>query len=110
MRNEIEPKLKYPRKEAEYYREEIKRILYGLTYKEKFNIIKKVDKDLLQRLNTFNGTKAVHTLDYVNCLPYKKKDLNLTEEIMLMLRSLFMLWSVKDYCNEKRRKMFRIVK
>jgi len=35
MRNEIEPKLKYPRKEAEYYREEIKRILRGLTYKEK---------------------------------------------------------------------------
>jgi hypothetical protein len=110
MRNEIEPKLKYPRKEAEYYREEIKRILRGLTYKEKFNIIKKVDKDLLQRLNTFNGTKAVHTLDYVNCLPYKKKDLNLTEEIMLMLRSLFMLWSVKDYYAEKRRKMIWIVK
>jgi hypothetical protein len=29
---------------------------------------------------------------------------------MLMLRSLFMLWSVKDYYAEKRRKMIRIVK
>jgi hypothetical protein len=110
MQNEIEPKLTYPRREAEYYREEIKRLLHSLTYKEKFNIIKKVDKDLLKRLNTFNGTKAVHTLDYVGCLPYKKKNLNLTEEIMLLLRSLFMMWSVKDYYNEKRKKMIRIVK
>jgi hypothetical protein len=106
----IESNLKYPRRDAQYYREEIKRVLRGLTYKEKFNIIKKVDKDLLKRLNTFNGTKAVHTLDYVSHLPYKKKDLNLTEEIMLMLRSLFILWSAKDYCTEKRRKMFTIVK
>jgi len=106
----IESNLKYPRREAQYYREEIKRVLYCLTYKEKFNIIKKADKDLLKRLNTFNGTKAVHTLDYVSHLPYKKKDLNLTEEIMLMLRSLFIMWLVKDCCNEKRRKMFTIVK
>jgi len=106
----IESNLKYPRREAQYYREEIKRVLYCLTYKEKFNIIKKADKDLLKRLNTFNGTKAVHTLDYVSHIPYKKKDLNLTEEIMLLLRSLFMLWSVKDYYAEKRRKMIRIVK
>jgi len=110
MKNEIEPKLKYPRREAEYYREEIKKILYGLTYKEKFNIIKKVDKDILKKVNTFNGTKAVHTLDYVSCLPYKKKDLNLTEEIMLLLRSYFIMWSVKDYYYEKRKKMIKIVK
>ena len=110
MIEQTQSKLKYPRRDAEYYREEIKKILSGLTYKEKFNIVKKVDKDLLKRLNTFNGTKAVHTLDYVSCLPYKKKDLNLTEEIMLLLRSFFMNWSVKDYYTEQRRKMIRIVK
>jgi hypothetical protein len=110
MKNKTQSILKYPRRDAQYYREEIKRVLHSLTYKEKFNTIKKVDKDLLKRLNTFNGTKAVHTLDYVSLLPYKKKDLNLTEEIMLMLRSLFMMWSVKDYYSEKRRKMIRVVK
>jgi len=110
MKNETQSNLKYPRRDAQHYHEEIKRLLNSLTYKEKFNIIKKVDKDLLKKVNTFNGTKAVHTLDYVSLLPYKKKDLNLTEEILLNLRSLFMMWSVKEYYNEKRKKMIRIVK
>ena len=110
MKKETQSNLKYPRRDAQHYHEEIKRLLNSLTYKEKFNIIKKVDKDLLKKVNTFNGTKAVHALDYVSLLPYKKKDLNLTEEILLNLRSLFMMWSVKEYYNEKRKKMIRIVK
>ena len=42
----IESNLKYPRRDAQYYREEIKRILYCLTYKEKFNIISNESRNL----------------------------------------------------------------
>ena len=97
-------------KEAKYYHNEVCEILQGLTYKEKFNIVKAVDRNLLKKVNTFTGTKAVHTLNYISCIPYKKKDLNLKEEILLNLRTMFMLWAVKDYFVEKRRKTLRIIK
>lgn len=97
-------------KEAKYYHNEVSEILRGLTYKEKFNIVKEVDKNLLKKVNTFTGTKAVHTLNYISCIPYKKKELNLKEEVLLKLRTMFMLWAVKDYFVEKRRKTLRIVK
>lgn len=97
-------------KEAKYYHKEVSEILQGLTYKEKFNIVKEVDRNLLKKVNTFTGTKAVHTLNYISCIPYKKKELNLKEEVLLKLRTMFMLWAVKDYFVEKRRKNLRIVK
>ena len=97
-------------KEAQYYHKEVSEILQGLTYKEKFNIVKEVDRNLLKKVNTFTGTKAVHTLNYISCIPYKKKELNLKEEVLLKLRTMFMLWAVKDYFVEKRRKTLRIVK
>jgi len=97
-------------KEAKYYHNEVCQILQGLTYKKKFNIIKEVDRNLLKKVNTFTGAKAVHTLNYVSCIPYKKKKLNLKEEVLLKLRTMFILWAVKDYFVEKRRKTLRIVK
>ena len=97
-------------KEAKYYHNVVCEILQSLTYKEKFNIVKEVDRNLLKKVNTFTGTKAVHTLNYINCIPYKKKELNLKEQVLLKLRTMFMLWAVKDYFVEKRRKTLRIVK
>ena len=97
-------------KEAKYYHNEVCKILQSLTYKEKFNIVKEVDRNLLKKVNTFTGTKAVHTLNYISCIPYKKKELNLKEEVLLKLRTMFMLWAVKDYFVEKRRKTLIIVK
>ena len=60
-------------KETKYYHNEVCKILQGLSYKEKFNIVKEVDRNLLKKVNTFTGTKAVHTLNYISCIPYKKK-------------------------------------
>ena len=97
-------------KEAKYYHNEVSNILISLSYKEKFNIVKEVDRNLLKKVNTYTGTKAVHTLNYISCIPYKKKDLNLKEEVLLKLRTMFMLWAVKDYFIEKRKKTIRIVK
>ena len=97
-------------KEAKYYHNEVCKILQNLSYKEKFNIVKEVDRNLLKKVNTFTGTKAVHTLNYISCIPYKKKELNLKEEVLLKLRTMFMLWAVKDYFVEKRRKTLRIIK
>ena len=97
-------------KEAKYYHNEVCKILQNLTYKEKFNIVKEVDRNLLKKVNTFTGTKAVHTLDYINSIPYKKKELSLKEEVLLKLRTMFMLWAVKDYFVEKKRNTLRVVK
>ena len=97
-------------KEAKYYHNEVCEILQSLTYKEKFNIVKEVDRNLLKKVNTFTETKAVHTLDYINSIPYKKKELILKEEVLLKLRTMFMLWAVKDYFVEKRRNTLRVVK
>ena len=105
---EIDSNLKT--KGAKYYHNEVCEILQGLTYKEKFNIVKEVDRSLLKKVNTFTGTKAVHTLDYINSIPYKKKELNLKEEVLLKLRTMFMLWAVKDYFVEKRRNTLKVVK
>ena len=97
-------------KDAKYYHNEVCKILQCLSYKEKFNIVKNVDINLLKKVNTFTGTKAVHTLDYINSIPYKKKELNLKEEVLLKLRTMFMLWAVKDYFVKKRRNTLRVVK
>ena len=41
-------------KEAKYYHKEVSEILQGLTYQEKFNIVKEVDRNLLKKVNTFS--------------------------------------------------------
>ena len=111
MKNETEPKLKYPRKDAQHYHDEIKEVLQRLTYKEKFNIIKKVDIDLFEKFNRFKGTKAVHTLDYLIGVPNKKKkNLNVTEELFFLLRLLFIATAVKKDSTEKNRQQIRIVR
>ena len=38
------------------------------------------------------------------------RSVDLVEEVLLKLRTMFMLWAVKDYFIEKRKKAIRIVK
>lgn len=110
MKNETETKLKYPRQNAQHYHDKIKEVLQRLTYKEKFNIIKKVDLDLFEKFNRFKGTKAVHTLDYLIGVPNKKnKNLNVTEELFFLLRLLFVATAVKKHFAEKNRQQIKIV-
>ena len=94
----------------QYYRDCILRTLANLTFSEKYKIVKKVDKELLAKFNTYQGTKAVHTLDYMHRMPSRKKSLTKTDEIILLLRSLNMVWEMNNYYRIRRKQMIRVVK
>jgi hypothetical protein len=94
----------------QYYRDCVLRTLYSLTFSEKFKIIKKVDRDILARFNTFQGTKAVHTLNYLHKIPSRKENLTKIDELVLMLRSISIVSERNNYYKERRKKMIRVVK
>ena len=94
----------------QYYRDSILRTLSNLTFSEKFKIIKKVDRDLLARLNTYQGTKAVHTLNYIHKIPSRKKTLSKIDEVVLLLRSLFMICELNNFYRERRKILIRLIK
>jgi hypothetical protein len=74
---------KFVPKDFQYFRDRILVGLQFLTFKEKFNLIKKADKKSLALFNTYSGTKAVHTLDYVRKFPSRKKELTMVDHIHL---------------------------
>ena len=94
----------------QHYRECVLRTLSNLTFSEKFKIIKKVDRDILARVNTYQGTKAVHTLNYINKIPSRKKTLSKIDEVILLLRSLFMKYELNDFYRERRKILIRLIK
>ena len=94
----------------QYYRDCVLRTLASLTFSEKFRIIKKVDRDILARVNTYQGTKAVHTLNYLHKIPSRKQNLTKIDEIVLILRSLYVICARNDYYKERRKKLISIVK
>ena len=94
----------------QYYRDCVLRTLASLTFSEKFKIIKKVDRDILARVNTYQGTKAVHTLNYLHKIPSRKQNLTKIDEIVLILRSLYVVYARNDYYKVRRKQMIRIVK
>lgn len=94
----------------QHYRDCVLRTLSNLTFAEKFKIIKKVDKDILTRVNTYQGTKAVHTLNYLHKIPSRKQNLTKIDEIVLILRSLYVVYARNDYYKVRRKQMIRIVK
>jgi hypothetical protein len=94
----------------QHYRDSVLRTLSNLTFSEKFKIIKKVDRDILTSVNTFQGTKAVHTLNYLHKIPSRKENLTKIDEIVLILRSLYVICARNDYYKERRRKIIRVVK
>ena len=94
----------------QYYRDCVLRTLASLTFTEKFKIIKKVDRDILARVNAYQGTKAVHTLNYLHKIPSRKENLTKIEEIVLMLRSIAIISERNNYYKERRKKLISIVK
>jgi hypothetical protein len=84
--------------------------LSSLTFSEKFQIIKKVDRDILAKVNTYQGTKTVHTLDYMHKIPSRKKDLTQIDRIVLLCRGISMIVERNDYYKKKRKKIIRVVK
>ena len=94
----------------QHYRDSVLYTLSNLTFSEKFKIIKKVDRDILTRVNTYQGTKAVHTLNYLHKIPSRKQNLTKIDEIVLILRSLYVVCARNDYYKERRKKLISIVK
>jgi hypothetical protein len=94
----------------QYYRDCVLRTLASLTFSEKFKIIKKVDRDILARVNTFQGTKAVHTLNYLHKIPSRKENLTKIDELVLMLRSIAIISERNNYYKERRKKIIRVIK
>ena len=94
----------------QHYRDCVLRTLSNLTFSEKFKIIKKVDRDILTRVNTYQGTKAVHTLNYLHKIPSRKQNLTKIDEIILILRILYVVCARNDYYKERRKKLISTVK
>ena len=94
----------------QHYRDCVLRTLSNLTFSEKFKIIKKVDRDILARVNTYQGTKAVHTLNYLHKIPSRKENLTKIDEIVLILRSLYVVCARNDYYKQRRKQMIRVIK
>ena len=93
-----------------FFRNEILNSLKNLSFRERFNLIKKTDKKLLEIINKYTGTKAVHTLDYIVKFPSRKKELSLKEECILQVRSLMIIFARNDYYRERRKQMIKVVK
>ena len=94
----------------QHYRDCILRTLSSLPFSEKFKVIKKVDKDIIARVNTYQGTKVVHTLNYLHKIPSRKVNLTKIDEVVLLLRSLNVIYERNDYYKKRRKKMIRVVK
>lgn len=94
-------------KNFQYYRDNILELFKNTPYKVKFNIIKKIDKTLLSRINRRTGTKKLHTLDYWHKLPSRKKDLTKFEEMMLILRFAKCKFALDDFTKEEAKKKFK---
>ena len=94
----------------QHYRDRILSVLQYLPFSVGFRIMKDVDKDLLEKINRYQGTKSVHTLDYIHKIPSRKKNLTLLDETVLLLRSLNVIFARNDYYKERRKKLISIVK
>ena len=101
---------KFISKGFQYFRDGILFSVQYLTFREKFYIIKKADRELLAKLNEKQGTKAVHALDYVHKFPSRKSTLTVLDELHLTLRYLWIGCAVKEYYNERRKKMIKVIK
>lgn len=97
-------------KAYQHYHDCVLRTLKYLSFSEKLQIIKKVDRDILARVNVYQGTKAVHTLDYINKMPCRKKTLSKIDEILLLFRSMFVKSELNNYYKERRKRFIRLVK
>ena len=88
----------------EEYRQEIIEDLRSLTFAQKRKVLKKADKLVLDNVNYHQGVKYLHTLDYVKKFPSKhQKTLNTTEEILLLMRTIFIRDENKSFLKRKER-------
>ena len=94
----------------EEYRQEIIEDLRSLTFAQKRKVLKQADKTVLDSVNYHQGVKYLHTLDYVKKFPSKhQKTLNTTEEILLLMRTIFIRDEKQKFFEEKRKNMLKLV-
>jgi hypothetical protein len=107
---EVKKNKKFVSKGFQYFRDSILSCVEYLTFREKFYIIKETDRELLAILNSKQGTRAVHTLDYVHKFPSRKNTLSILDQLHLTLRNLWISCAVKEYYDERRKNMIRVIK
>jgi hypothetical protein len=101
---------KFVSKGFQHFRDIILSRVEYLTFREKFCIIKETDRELLAILNNKQGTRAVHTLDYVHKFPSRKNTLTILDQLHLTLRTLWVGCAVKEHYDERRKNMIRVIK
>jgi rRNA pseudouridine-1189 N-methylase Emg1 (Nep1/Mra1 family) len=92
------------------YRQDIIEDLRSLTFAQRKKVLKQADKTVLDNVNYHQGVKYLHTLDYVKRFPSKhQKTLNTTEEILLLMRIIFIKDEKQKFFEEKRRNILKLV-
>jgi len=98
------------KKNIKKYRQEIIENLRSLTFAQKRKVLKQADKIVLDNVNYHQGVKYLHTLDYVERFPSKdQKTLNTMEEILLLMRIIFIRDEKQKFFEEKRRNILKLV-
>jgi hypothetical protein len=92
------------------YRQDIIKDLRSLTFAQKRKVLKQADKIVLDNVNYHRGVKYLHTLDYVKRFPSKdQKTLNTMDEILLVLRAIFIRDEKQKFFEEKRKNILKLV-
>jgi len=92
------------------YRQEIIEDLRSLTFAQKRKVLKQADKTVLDSVNYHQGVKYLHTLDYVKRFPSKhQKTLNTMDEILLVMRTIFIRDEKQKFFEEKRKNILKLV-
>ena len=92
------------------YRQDIIKDLRSLTFAQKRKVLKQADKIVLDNVNYHQGVKYLHTLDYVKRFPSKdQKTLNTMEEILLLMRIIFIRDEKQKFFEEKRKNILKLV-
>ena len=97
------------KKKIKKYRQDIIEDLRSLTFAQKRKVLKQADKIVLDNVNYHQGVKYLHTLDYVERFPSKdQKTLNTMEEILLVLRAIFIRDEKQKIFDEKRKNILKL--
>ena len=101
---------KFVSKGFQHFRDVILSRVEHLSFSAKFNIIKKADRELLEIINTHQGTKNVHSLDYVHKFPSRNRNLTAKDEIYLLWRCIKIAEARDEYYATRRKSMIREIK
>ena len=102
--------MKLMKKKIKKYRQDIIKDLRSLTFAQKRKVLKQADKLVLDNVNYHQGVKYLHTLDYVKRFPSKHQaTLNTMDEILLVLRAIFISDEKQKFFNEKRKNLLKLI-